>query len=120
MPHLTMEYSRNLHAEKLAPTLLALNRRLLDSGHFEELDIKSRAIALDQFLVGTVPEGRAFVHVKLALLSGRTEQVKRELAEGLLAVLQHAYAEEHALHLQLCVEIQEIERASYAKVTFSC
>jgi len=119
MPHLIMEYTRNLDAEKVAPTLMALNRQLVDSGQFDEVDIKSRAVPLDSFLVGTVPENRAFVHVKLSILSGRTDQVKRGLSDGLLAVLQQAYADERALHVQLCVEVQEIDKGSYAKVTSS-
>ncbi|MCV2360305.1 5-carboxymethyl-2-hydroxymuconate Delta-isomerase [Paucibacter sp. TC2R-5] len=121
MPHLTLEYTSNLPLFKAADALLALNKLLLNSGEFEALDIKSRAIRLDTYLVGTHvsnhPDNEAFVHVKLALLSGRSAQLKQTLSAGLLQVLEQACAWPKTQSVQLCVELQDIERASYAKST---
>ena len=114
MPHLTIEYTDNLPQFNANGTLLALNSVLVASGQFEEVDIKSRAVRFDTFLVGTSPGERAFVHVKLALLAGRTTQIKRELSESLLRVLEDNNWPGTA-HVQLCVEVQEIEREVYAK-----
>lgn len=61
---------------------------LLASGYFEETDIKSRAIQLDTFLVGTLPNSGGFVYIKLAIMSGRSTQTKRELSESMLLVLK--------------------------------
>lgn len=121
MPHLTLEYTGNLPLFKAADTLLAINKMLLASAEFEELDIKSRAIRLDTYLVGTQvshhPDNQAFVHAKLALLSGRSAQAKQALSAGLLAVLEQAcmWPQPRAQAVQLCVELQDIDRASYAK-----
>lgn len=116
MPHLTVEYTSNLNTFDAGVTLLQLNQALLQSGHFEEIDIKSRAIALDTFQVGTT-DSRAFIHVKCSILTGRTTQVKHALAQSLLQVLQNTFNTPSHLHLQLCVEILEIDRETYAKTT---
>lgn len=119
MPHLTLEYTSNLPLFKAADTLMAMNKALLASGEFEELDIKSRAIRLETYLVGTQvshhPDNQAFVHAKLALLSGRSAPVKQALSAALLAVLEQSSAWSKTQSVQLCVELQDIERASYAK-----
>ncbi|WP_024301181.1 5-carboxymethyl-2-hydroxymuconate Delta-isomerase [Pseudogulbenkiania sp. MAI-1] len=115
MPHLTLEYSRNLTSLDADRMLLALNRQLAESGHFAENDIKSRAIALDHYRTGIEPVARAFVHVTLAILSGRTPEAKQALSAGLLAVLQQAGLGLPGAEVQLSVEIRDLDRASYSK-----
>lgn len=117
MPHLHVEYSDNLPLFDPRQTLMALNAALVASGHFEEVDIKSRALRCETFLVGNAGEGRAFVHAKLAILSGRSVETKQALSNSLLAALQAACAWPATLQVQLCVEVQEIERQSYAKTS---
>ena len=116
MPHLTVEYTANLTALDTPALLQCLNKTLLASGQFEELDIKSRAVALDCFRVGNRDSGQAFVHAKLAILSGRSEAVKQQLSAALLAELQ-GLQWPTGLSVQLCVEILDIHRPSYAKAT---
>ncbi|CAG9267748.1 putative 5-carboxymethyl-2-hydroxymuconate delta isomerase [Burkholderia cepacia] len=115
MPHLTLEYSANLDGFDAGATLRALNVALAASGHFDERDIKSRALRLDTFAVGTSPAPRAFVHAKLAVLSGRPTDVKREFSERVLAELKRHVVAPPGMHLQLSAEILELERESYAK-----
>jgi 5-carboxymethyl-2-hydroxymuconate isomerase len=117
MPHLTLEYSNNLPQFDADAALLAMNQTLLASGQFEEVDIKSRAIPMGSFLIGTSHTGRAFVHAKLALLSGRSVEIKQEISQNLLDTLQAVCDWPQALQVQLCVEVQEIERQSYAKMS---
>lgn len=115
MPHLTLEHSGNLDAFDAPVLLLKLNRTLAASGHFREVEIKSRVVRQDCFLVGTQPERRAYVHARLALLQGRSAETKAELSQSLLRVLKDHWEGYAAQQLQLCVEIQEIERDSYAR-----
>ncbi|MFZ6751169.1 5-carboxymethyl-2-hydroxymuconate Delta-isomerase [Undibacterium sp. Ren11W] len=119
MPHLTIEYSDQLTGFDAAAALLKFNRVLVASGEFEELDIKSRAIAFSSYLIGTQTHGRAFVHVKLALLSGRSAVIKQQLSEQLLQALQQASAWPPAIQVQLCVELIEIEPAFYCKIAIT-
>jgi len=108
MPHLTLEYSANLETLDVPRCLLELNRALVASGQFAEVDIKSRALRFDEHAVGVVAEPRAFIHVKLSLLSGRTVDVKRRISATLLECLRQLCGNENRLHLQLCVQILEI------------
>jgi len=115
MPHLTLEYSANLGEVHASDLLLKLNQSLMLSGEFNEIDIKSRALRFDQVCVGTAPAQRGFVHVKLAILAGRSLPVRQALSAGLLEVLKQNLRLDAALDTQICVEVQEIERDSYSK-----
>lgn len=113
MPHLTLHYTDSLPID--ADALLArLNQALIASGHFEEASIKSRAIALRYFRVGdSTPDERAFIHVDLKIMPGRSEAVRAEVSEALLRVLIGQSIGPHP-ELQLCVEVNELP-ASYRK-----
>ncbi|MEG1038549.1 MAG: 5-carboxymethyl-2-hydroxymuconate Delta-isomerase [Pseudomonas sp.] len=117
MPHLHVEYSENLPALDVDRLLLRLNHALVGSGQFaDELDIKSRAVALAHYRVGTAMSARAFAHIKLAILSGRSAEVKRQLSASLLAVLHDEVPGTAGVDIQLCVEVLDIERDSYSKL----
>jgi 5-carboxymethyl-2-hydroxymuconate isomerase len=115
MPHLTVEYCTEL-ADDFAPRALlkALNRTLIASGLFSVTDIKSRAIALDTVLVGDGAPDR-FVHIEVALLSGRPLEVRRQLASALLASAEAELDETAQRPLQVSVEVRELDKDSYAK-----
>ncbi|MCU7649755.1 5-carboxymethyl-2-hydroxymuconate Delta-isomerase [Pseudomonas piscis] len=116
MPHLHMEYTANLPQLDADKALLRLNHALVASGQFsDEFDIKSRAVKVEAFRVGTGLGERAFVHVKLALLSGRSPEIKKQLSDSLLVVLQDLASWPAELQVQLCVELLDIDRASYTK-----
>ena len=120
MPHLNLEYSDNLPELNVDVLLLRLNHALVGSGQFaDEADIKSRAQAFSQFRVGTAPAQRAFAHVRLAILSGRSPALKKQLSEGLLDVLREAIPAQAGLDLQLCVEVLDMDRDSYVKLRMS-
>ncbi|MCJ8207766.1 5-carboxymethyl-2-hydroxymuconate Delta-isomerase [Pseudomonas sp. RGM2987] len=116
MPHLHLEYTANLPELKADVALLRLNNALVASGQFAaEPDIKSRAIKLETFRVGTGMGERGFVYVKLALLGGRSPTIKKQLSDSLLAVLQDLCQWPAEVSVQLCVEIVDLDRGSYGK-----
>jgi len=115
MPHLHLEYSSNLSAIEPDKVLLRLNHALIGSGQFShESDVKARAVRLDSFRVGTALAERGFVHVKLAILSGRPPAVKKQLSDSLLPILTEACAALQGIDIQMAVEILDIDRDSYA------
>jgi len=115
MPNVTLEYSGNLANQFDArKALLKLNESLAATGEFKEADIKSRAVPLDTFLVGTSPGERAFIHLKLSILSGRSTELKRDISRKLLQVLQ-ALGEMPEFEVQLCVEVLDNDRETYSK-----
>ncbi|WP_248749665.1 5-carboxymethyl-2-hydroxymuconate Delta-isomerase [Pseudomonas sp. MWU15-20650] len=117
MPHLHLEYTANLTDLAVEKTLLRLNNVLMASGQFgSEFDIKSRAVKVERFLVGTSLSPRGFIAVTLSLLSGRSPQVKKQLSESLLAALQDLGEWPADLQVQLSVELLDIDRDAYSKV----
>ncbi|EJM69148.1 5-carboxymethyl-2-hydroxymuconate isomerase [Pseudomonas sp. GM49] len=120
MPHLHMEYTANLTDLNADVALMRLNNTLVASGQFAaEFDIKSRAVKVETFKIGTALAERAFVHVKLALLSGRSAQIKKQLSESLLEVVRELCEWPSGIEVQLCVEILDIDRDSYSKTAIS-
>lgn len=120
MPHLHLEYSDNLDL-KPKQILLNLNQALLNGAYVKHAqDIKSRAICQAQYVIGVDMDSTdAYAHVKLSLLSGRSEELKAEISQVLLKVLQQSMKEPKHLTVQLCVEIQEISKACYSKVVLA-
>lgn len=115
MPQLIVEYTANIEGFDPLPALRAMNRALAATGEFQEIDIKSRARRVEDFVVGTEEARRGFVHAKLAILSGRSEDTKKKVSASLLEALQAACPRVSGLHVQLCAEIIDIDRACYAK-----
>lgn len=116
MPHLHLEYTANLTQVDTDKALLRLNHALVASGQFgAEFDIKSRALKVESFRVGTGMNERGFVAVRLALLSGRSPQIKKQLSESLLAVVQDLGPWPEGMQVQLSVEVRDMDRDTYSK-----
>lgn len=112
MPHCIIEYSVNL-LQMVEPTKLVgvVHEAAIASELFDPADIKSRAIAYEHY--GVRADKHAFIHVTMKILSGRDEAQKLALSERILAAFE-------PLNLQstiVSVEIVDMHRASYAKVT---
>ena len=116
MPHLTVEYSANLTGFPVATVLKELNDSLCASGEVkEEADLKSRAVAHHDVLIGTAGGERGFVFVTLRLLAGRTADAKAALGERIAAVLRQHTPRPAGMMVQLSVEMVDMDRASYVK-----
>lgn len=115
MPHFTLHYSDNMPDFDAERCLMAVNTALAASSHFVEVDIKSRAFRAETYLVGTQREGRAFVAGQLALFDGRDEAVKKTLGAVALEAIRSCVADTSPLHIQLSVEVVELQRSVYAK-----
>jgi 5-carboxymethyl-2-hydroxymuconate isomerase len=120
MPHLVVEYTGNLHERFDASALLAtLNRELDAVGEFVTVDIKSRARRLERFVVGVTGREEAFVHVELAIMAGRSPQLKHDVVQRLLGVVREQIAAPPGLRTQMTVRIVDIDPHGYAKAIVS-
>jgi 5-carboxymethyl-2-hydroxymuconate isomerase len=116
VPHLILHYTDNLNGFDVDATLRELNRQLADSGEFDELAIKSRALPLAHYRIGVTDEPRGFVHALLKILPGRSEAVRQSLSRTVLATLQSQMPDAHPA-VQLCVEVEELDARFYSKLT---
>ncbi|SFB68636.1 5-carboxymethyl-2-hydroxymuconate isomerase [Polaromonas sp. OV174] len=116
MPHLIVEYSNNLTGLPQAQLLQELNQAVASSPEvLNETDLKTRLLAVEHFEIGTAPTARAFVHAQLRLLSGRTPEVKKDLAARIAAVLRRLTPKPEGVMVQLSVELVDMDRGSYVK-----
>ena len=117
MPHLTLEYSNNLPAPVDFGALFArLHATLAEIGPFPLAQIKSRAVPHDVFRVGAGTPESVFVHLTVAIFTGRDAEQRRRIGERLLEILREAFARAWAeCPCDLTVDIREIPRETYAK-----
>ncbi len=118
MPHLVLEYSANVPDQTdFRRVLLDLHEVLTASGLFEKKDIKSRAVRHDVFAVADGAGDRSFVALSIAILDGRSDEVKATLSEAALDVLVRAFPKLVAGGRgAISVEIRDLHRVSYRRV----
>ena len=116
MPHMYVEYTNNLQGVQEAALMEALNTAVC--GHAtvsDEADVKTRIAQLGDYRIGLNSAGRAFAHVELRLMAGRTAEVKNELSDRIAAVLKAQIPTQAGLDVQLSVDIVDMEKPSYFK-----
>lgn len=112
MPHLTLEISKNLLINEM-DLLHKLNFALYDSGQFKNSkDIKSRIYRMDSHLIGfgcdgAYQDGGHFAVACLAIMKGRTDEIKADLVGRIMAVLQDNISP-HVSGVQYAVNITEL------------
>ena len=119
MPHLIANYSANLADLDQQKLLKLVNTVLVETGLFSAHDIKSRIFKDEVFLIGLQNHQEAYVHLKLYILSGRTQVQKQAAGEALLRLLeQKGYLKNEAEYsIQLCVEVIDMPKENYFKAT---
>ncbi len=117
MPHLILEYSNNLPEPVDFPSLFGqLNAALAEMGPFRLADVKARAIAHDQYLVGAGSPDAVFVHLTVAIFGGRDTALQKRISARLLAILREGFARSWAERpCDLTVDVHEMRRETYGK-----
>lgn len=88
MPHLVMEYARELEVSHDIPTILnAVHDAAKASGYFTPSAIKSRAHPFPYYRVGDLGSDGMFIHLTVSVLKGRTSKEKYELSQLLCRTL---------------------------------
>ena len=119
MPQLTLEYTQNIDdsALKVGELLGELQQTLADKGGIDLGAFKSRAHRLETFRIGDGNAHGAFVHLEVALFSGRSLELRKALGDHCLDVLRHHFAPAFLKHkMQITVEMREIDREAYVKI----
>lgn len=119
MPHLVANYSENIKNLKVKELLLKMNKALFSTGLFQTSEeIKSRGQCNYDFTIGLDAQEEAYIHVILYILSGRNSEQKSYLSKTLLETVEKEISTEITdLSIQICIEISEIDRESYKKIS---
>ncbi|WP_066801217.1 5-carboxymethyl-2-hydroxymuconate Delta-isomerase [Moraxella oblonga] len=109
MPHVTLEFSQNLQIANEGDLLLQLNTTLFESGQFKHSkDIKTRLYHANGSLIGLgAGDGEHFVVAHLAIMAGRTDDIKADLVERVMNVLQKTIGKTHQ-NVQYTVNLTEL------------
>lgn len=117
MPHFKIECSNNIAESLDARSLFSrLHPLLAELGPFQIADMKSRLMRHNDFFVSDGTPSKAFVHLELAILSGRDPQLKKNVSAKLLEFLKNEF--QPSLGSRVCsftVEIRDLDRDYYAK-----
>lgn len=119
MPQMVVEYSDNIKALNQQDLMLNLNHALFDTGLIDHpFNIKTRIRANQDFLIGFGDNHQAYIHVRLGILTGRTlEQRQRMSAQLLTCLKDFDQYQASGLEIQLCVEIAEMPKEVYGKIS---
>ncbi|WP_329131075.1 isomerase [Streptomyces sp. NBC_01476] len=116
MPHITVVYSgtvadafdRPAFAKDLHETLVTVAGGRLQG-------CKTRFLRLEETWIADGSPYYAMIHAELALLAGRTAEVKRETTGAVLALLRRHTAVIPAVEVQFSVEWRDVDGDSYAR-----
>ncbi|MEV4949973.1 isomerase [Streptomyces sp. NPDC053755] len=109
MPQITVDYSAPLDRRGFA---LALHPLVVETVDTRLDGCKTRFREVEETVVGDGSTDDVIVHVEIALLPGRSDELKARLSEAVLGLLpDHLKATEG---VRLSVEVRDLE-ASYRK-----
>lgn len=118
MPKITVEYSANLTDNNLfepRELLSAINQAMASIPAYKEGSIKSVARSNNVYVVGTKAVNRAFVDVKIEIISGRTPETKINTSVKVMAVLKEQIKKMPGLETQLSVDIADMDSTTFLK-----
>ncbi len=117
MPHCILEYTANIVDEpNWADIFKEIHAILIATGEWHCPDIKSRAIQLDNFYIGNGNPHQAFVCLSMQILAGRSDSLKKSIAESSLKVLAgHFPLTLKKLQAGISVQIIDIHEPSYCR-----
>ena len=114
MPHIIVEYSDNLGPDLEIPALLHdLHNKLGDHPDVSKAAIKSRAICIENAVVGEDEDANEMIHIMLKLLP-RPESVREKMAEELQEIAL-AHTQKHSPNCTVTVETVELDAHTYCK-----
>ena len=112
MPHIIIEYSRNLVDDLNLPELLIdMHNALADTG-IDKTRIKTRAIALDHSIVGDKEDNGAMMHCTLLLLEGRDIETKKNIGDKLYKLMSKNVTN-IIQNCSVTLEIRDMDQETY-------
>tara|TARA_B100001989_G_C24546209_1_gene470967 strand:+ start:3066 stop:3410 length:345 start_codon:yes stop_codon:yes gene_type:complete len=112
MPHIIVEYSKNLEELFDLPDMLIDMHEALAGKGIEKTRIKTRGISIDHAIVGDTGHEGAMMHCTLLLLEGRDIETKKDYGDALHHVMSHKVAN-IIDHCAVTLEIRDMDRDTY-------
>lgn len=113
MPHIIIEYSDNLTDVNITDLVDDCHHALNGLHNVSTDRVKTRAIKLDNFLVGIHGNKGEMIHITLRLLAGRSSEARYELAQMLYDKARAHIPVAQYPDSALTVEVVELDKATY-------
>ncbi len=101
MPHIIIEYSKNLESQADVSALVHGLHDVLAAQGIDKARIKSRAVAVNHAVVGDKGADGVMAHTTLLLLEGRDVATKKQYGDALYKVMQDSAPEGCSLTLEI-------------------
>jgi len=117
MPQVTFEYTSNIaHLADYRRIVLALHELVVREIATDLASCKTRLVEVGDFVIADGGADQAFIHVAIAILSGRTPEQKASLSEKALAlVAANVPGGGHRHAIQITVGIRDLDSGAYRK-----
>lgn len=118
MPRVIIEYTNKLiehNAFDPAQLIAQINQTLMDSGQFHDEGIKSIAFGSNLYARSTQPQGCEFICVTAYILSGRSTELKQEISNNLLQVLQTQVKKVTGIKTQISASVEDTDRQTFTE-----
>ncbi len=117
MPQIKLEYTSNIIEKNFTELFEQLHEILVATLPTKMDACKSRAIKLDNYLVGYGGASTAFVYCSIRVLPGRTDEVLAKAMQQAQALLAKHFSESlTVLDMQISVEVSNLS-SHYSKFT---
>lgn len=114
MPHLIIEYSRNLEEDcDIAELVAVAHKTAQASPVFNPVAVRTRAIPVDHYLIADGDPARAFIQLYIRIKPGRPTETKMELGRAVHQAVKDFLASTVAGRgLAFNVEVQDVADTS--------
>jgi 5-carboxymethyl-2-hydroxymuconate isomerase len=111
MPHIMVEYSRNLErGVEIAKLVKDLHVAVLETGLFETLAVRTRALPRDIYRIADGAPENVFLHVVARIRAGRSVEDRKRLGADLLRVAKADLAAlPEGAPMAISIEVQELD-----------
>ena len=111
MPHLILEYSSNIvEKEDFSDYFENAHNLLVEKISTNINACKSRAIKCNNYYLGDGNINNAFIHLTLKILSGRSEEMKTEIANALIDLTKDNFSKSlAAFNLKISIEVADLQ-----------
>ena len=112
MPHVKLEHTENIRWKNPIQDIFPkLQTVLIQHARVKPENCKSRAMELKLFYCTGNSRSGGFIHLEISLLSGRTEEVKKNIGKECHQIIQSFI--ENIADIQVSVELRDMDRNGY-------
>jgi 5-carboxymethyl-2-hydroxymuconate isomerase len=114
MPHITVEYSKNLEqSADVSELIKAVHKAAIGTKAFPVSAIRTRGASRKNFRVADGDPRNAFLAVVIRVAQGRTPELRHEIGSAIFeSVTNHMRDVSAAIPLAITVELQEIDQTA--------